>query len=372
MQKRKKILVLATSIGAGHIRAAQALEEAGHDLNYEVEVIDFLRYLNPALSKAIEEAYYAATKHIPRAYKFLYDLEEGSATRLKQLQGKLGSGKMARLLAREQPAAVISTHFMPAGAIDLLAPGFIGPKTVVLTDYVPHPIWLYHNVDLYFVAHTGMREHLLKSGVASEKIMVTGIPIKKEFSQRVDRQQLKQELGLNPDLPVVLLASGGHGIGPMQELLLGLRALKEPAQIVTIAGNNEALREELTEITQKYDFPYPVIIKGYVDDIHRWMGAADLLVSKAGGLTVSEALAVGLPLLVVRPTPGQEDGNTDFLLEQGAGIYVQDEKRLPLVITGLLRNPQRINGMAQAAIRAAKPNSAPEIVQAVAALCDEI
>lgn len=372
MNQPHKILVLATSIGAGHIRAAQALEEAGKRLdNCDVQVVDFLRYLSPTLSKTIEEAYYAATKHIPRVYKFLYDLEDRPATRLKKLQSKLGSGKMGRLLLKEKPSAVISTHFMPAGAMDQLYPAYSGPKTVVLTDYVPHPIWLYHNVDLFFVAHEGMRDHLLKSGIAPHKIKVTGIPIKREFSHKDNKQKIRQELGLNPDLPMILMASGGHGIGPMKEMLQRMAELKEPAQVVAIAGNNQALREQLQELVDGKRFPYPVMVQGFLADIHRWMSAADLMVSKAGGLTVSEALAVGLPMLVVRPTPGQEDGNTDFLLEQGAGIYVQDEERLPLVITGLLRAPDRIYGMAQAAQKAAKPDAADQIIQAVGSLCGE-
>ncbi|MBO8126937.1 MAG: glycosyltransferase [Firmicutes bacterium] len=370
MAKTKKFLVFATSIGAGHIRAAQAIQEAGAEApGCEVKVVDFLRYLSPALAKATEEAYYAATKHIPRAYKFLYDLEDRPASRIKSLQSKLGSGKMAKLLEKEQPAAVISTHFMPAGAVDQLP--FKGPKTVVLTDYVAHPIWLYHHTDLFFVAHEGMRDYLRKSGIPDSKIRVTGIPIKKEFSQRQDKQQLKKELGLDVELPTIIIASGGHGIGPLKEMVLGVKNLGVPAQVVAITGNNESLRLQLTELVSKESFPYPVRVLGFVSDIHRWMAAADLLVSKAGGLTVSEALAAGLPMLVVKPTPGQEDGNTDYLLEQGAGIYVQDETRLPLVITGLLKAPLRIQGMSEAARRAAKPKAAAEIIAAVSALCGE-
>lgn len=368
MTSRHKILVLTTSIGAGHIRAAQAIEDAGRALgNCEVKVIDFLRYLSPALSRATEEAYYAATKHIPRAYKFLYDLEDRPATKLKSIQAKVGSGKMFRLLMEEKPAAVISTHFMPAGCISEF--DYAGPKAVVLTDYVPHPIWLYRNIDLYFVAHEEMKEYLVKSGIAAEKVHVTGIPIKQEFSQCFDRIELRKELGLAPELPVILITSGGHGIGPMKEMLLSMRRVKMPAQVVVITGSNEPLREQLQAIKAEYDFPYPVTILGFVADIHRWMAASDLLVSKAGGLTVSEALAVGLPMLVVRPTPGQEDGNTDFLLERGAGIFVQDVERLPMVITGLLRAPRRIEGMAAAAREAAKPDAAARIIETVCAQC---
>lgn len=370
VSSRKKILILATSIGAGHIRAAQAIEAAGRSLdNCEIKVIDFLRYLSPALSKATEEAYYAATKHIPRAYKFLYDLEDRPAAKLKSIQAKVGSGKMFRLLMDEKPTAVISTHFMPAGCISEF--DFAGPKAVVLTDYVPHPIWLYRNTDLYFVAHDEMKDYLVKSGIEAEKIQVTGIPIKQEFSQSFDRVELRRELGLDPDLPVILITSGGHGIGPLKEMLLGMRQVKMPAQVVVITGNNEPLREQLLAVKAEHDFPCPVTILGFVSDIHRWMAASDLLVSKAGGLTVSEALAVGLPMLVVRPTPGQEDGNTDFLLERGAGIYVQDEERLPMVITGLLRAPRRIEGMAAAAREAAKPDAAAKIIATVSSLCAE-
>ncbi|HHW15704.1 MAG TPA: glycosyltransferase, partial [Firmicutes bacterium] len=352
-------------------RAAEALCDACRELDPEgrVEIVDFLRTFNRYLSRVAEEAYYAMTKHTPRMYKFFYEVESWpSASRLARVEARLGQGTLRRILDEVRPDCVISTHFLPAGVLDLLDERVRVPQGVVLTDYESHPLWLYPGVDAYFVAHAGMRKELIASGVKPERIHVTGIPIKAEFGAIQDREAVRRRLLSRTDLPLVLVASGGRGIGPLLEVLEALDRVEVPVQAAVVAGRNPVMMRRLREFARGLCVPTQVL--GFVDNIHEWMAAAELMIGKAGGLSVSEAIAARLPMVIVRPTPGQEEANTNYLTWHGAAIHVAELEDLDAALNLLLSTPERLAEMRRAAARIARPEAAREVVRTMLGLTE--
>lgn len=367
----KTILILSTSFGAGHVRAAEALRDACRELDPEgrVEIIDFLRTFNKHLSRVAEETYYALTKHTPRVYKFFYELESGPAARLKGVESRLGGGMLLRIIEEIKPDCIVSTHFLPAGVMDRLGERVQRPQGVVLTDYESHPLWLYPHADAYFIAHQGMRRELVSSGVEPSKIHVTGIPIKAEFSAGRDREALRHRLLARTDLPLVLVSSGGRGIGPLMEVLEALDQAEVPLQAAVVAGRNPVLARRLQEFSRGLRVPTQIL--GFVNNIHEWMSIAEVMIGKAGGLSVSEAIAAGLPMVIVQPTPGQEEGNTNYLTWQGAAIHVAELENLGPALNLLFQAPERLSDMRRAARRIARPNAARDVIQTMLRLVDE-
>jgi processive 1,2-diacylglycerol beta-glucosyltransferase len=359
--RKPRLLVLSASIGAGHVKAGEALCQSYTELfNGEARHVDFLRYASPRFSRWVEEAYYMMTKHTPSVYKLLYQRADRPNSPTKKSEVLIGLKKYRDLIREYRPHAIISTHFFPAAIVSYLYPHFAIPNGVVLTDYVSHHIWVNPNTNLFFVAHDGMARELCQLGVEPCKIRVTGIPIRPVFDRQFDRLELQHKMGLDPKRLTLLVMSGGNAIGPLVEVLKALGCLNEKFQIIAITGHNHKLYHQLKETMARLRLDGHVL--GYVDNVHEYMAVADLLVSKAGGLTVTEALTMGLPMAIIQPTPGQEDGNTLFLLKAGAGVYLKSVDELEPVVGELICNPAKIAEMKQNALRFAKANASGAIV----------
>ena len=360
----KRLLVLSASIGAGHLKAAEAICGAFKECYPENDAVhvDFLKYCDPVVSKLLEESYYFLTSRLAWVYGFIYE-KQGRRPEpfIKKEQVLLAIGKYRKFLDEYQPDMIVSTHFFPAAVVSYYYPKYPVPNAVILTDYAAHPMWVYPHVGRYFVACPEMVDELWKYGVDKEKIKVTGIPVRPQFRLTLSPAQLRAEKGLPPDRPVILVMSGGNAIGPLMEILEVLNRVPEDFIAVVITGKNEKTRRTLAEA--KESFHFTLHLPGYVDDMHKWMRLADFLISKAGGLTVSEALAVGLPMLVVRPTPGQEEANTEFLLKGGAGYYLKELEELEPVVRQLLKDPVKLAELRENAAGLGKPEAAGEIIK---------
>lgn len=358
---KKRLLVLSAPIGAGHVKAAEALCQVHVDkFGGEAFHVDFFRYANPKLSRLVEQGYYLMTKHTPSVYKLMYNLEDHPISPIKNLERYLGVRKYRELIKEFQPDIILSTHFLPAAVTSYMYANMPIPNGVVLTDYVSHRMWIYPNTQRFFVAHEGMRDELRQMDVEDARICVSGIPIRPCFSQQFDRAALRKTLKLDPHLPVILMMSGGNAIGPLIEILENFSHLKEGFQVAAITGRNQKMYREMRHLMRTLGLRGRVI--GFANNMHEWMAGSDLLISKAGGLTVSEALTVGLPMLVIKPTPGQEDGNTAFLTQAGAALYLKDVAELNPVISELLNNPPKLTAMSQAAKRLGRLNAAETIL----------
>jgi processive 1,2-diacylglycerol beta-glucosyltransferase len=356
-----RLLILSASIGAGHVKAAEALYETyTGKFGGEARHLDFLHYTNPGLSRKIEQAYYLMTKHTPSVWKFLYNIGSLPNVPLKKLEVYLGFRKYSELLQEYKPDAIISTHFLPAAIVSYLYPQYPIPNSVVLTDYVSHQLWINSHTQLFFIAHPGMKEELITMGVEEHRIRITGIPCRPCFHQVIKSPALRSKLRIDRNLPLIMVMSGGNAIGPLTEILEELEPLKTKLQVIVITGRNRKSYREIKQVL--YNTNLKGQIRGRVKNIHEWMAASAILISKAGGLTVTEALTLGLPMIIVRPTPGHEDGNTEFVINAGAGVYLKDIKELKPTIADLIHNPNKLATMNQSALKSSRPDANEKIL----------
>ncbi len=358
---KKRLLILSASIGAGHAKAGEALsQEYSKYFNGEAHHLDFLRYASPLFSRWIEETYYLMTKHTPSIYRLLYQMADRPHSSAQKSEIIIGLRKYRDLIREYRPHAIISTHFFPAAVVSYMYPHFSVPNGVVLTDYISHHIWVNPNTNLYFIAHDGMTDELKQLGVETAKIRSTGIPIRPAFAQDFNRLELQKKFNLDSNQPTFLVMSGGNAIGPLVDIIKTLGKFNDNVQIIAVTGRNQKTFLQLQELFNELKIKGQVL--GYVDNIHEYMAISDLLISKAGGLTVSEALSIGLPMAIIQPTPGQEDGNTNFLINTGSGVYLKNIKDLAQLTGKLVENPLEIKKMNSNALKYSKPDAAKSIL----------
>jgi len=379
MKPKPRVLLLSASSGAGHVRAAQALEKAfAARGDCVVEHIDAIHHVSKLFQRLYDKAYISMVRRAPQFMGLLYDrTDQPWQNRRRRLAlDRLNTGPMIRLLKRVQPDLCVATHFLPAEIIAwLIAKGKLrAHNAIVVTDYDVHAMWLCQTVDRYFVATPEAAEYLARIGVPREKLRITGIPIDPLFAAPLDRGEARRTLGLHPTATCILISAGGYGIGPVEQLVNDLLALEKPCQIVAVAGKAEKVRKRLEEISHragKLDGDSPRFVAvGFTKDMDKYMAAADLLVGKAGGLTTSEALARHLPMALIEPIPGQEERNADHLLEAGAAIRCNNLPAAAWKIAALLEDSARLTRMREAARHTAKPHAAANIAAEALSLVD--
>ena len=365
----RRVLILSASSGAGHVRAAQALEKAyAARGNCVVEHVDALDYTSKLFQKIYNNAYIALVRRAPGLMGLLYDrADQPWQHQSRRLAlDRLNTGPMIRLLKRVQPDLCVATHFLPAEIIAWLKARrkIRAQHVIVVTDFDVHAMWLCRTVDRYCVAIEEAAEYLARIGVPREIIRVTGIPIDPVFAEPKHRREMRRRHGLDPDRTTVLVSAGGYGVGPIERLVADLLAMGRPWQIVAVAGKAEQICERLTELARRAAKSCDTArlhVVGFTTEMDEWMAAADLLVGKAGGLTVSEALARALPMALIEPIPGQEERNSDHLLEHGAAIRCNNLPAAAWKIAKLLDDPVRLARMSTAARAMARPHAATEI-----------
>ena len=363
----RRVLILSASSGAGHVRAAQALEKAfAARGDCAVEHIDALDYTSKLFQRIYNDAYIALVRRAPGLMGFLYDRTDQPwrhPSRRLALD-RLNTGPMIRLLRRIQPDLCVATHFLPGEIIAWLKgkKKIAARHAIVVTDFDVHAMWLCRTVDRYYVAIDEAAEYLARIGVPREILRVTGIPIDPVFAQRKNRAEMRRKHELDSDRTTLLLAAGGYGVGPIERLVADLLALGRPWQIVAVAGKSEGTRERLAELARRSGTPAASLhVVGFTMEMDEYMAAADLLVGKAGGLTTAEALACGLPMALIEPIPGQEERNSDHLLEGGAAIRCNNLPAAAWKIAALLDDAPRLARMRAAARTLARPRAAGEI-----------
>jgi processive 1,2-diacylglycerol beta-glucosyltransferase len=370
MSMPRRVLILSASSGAGHVRAAQALEKAfAARGDARVESIDALDYTSKLFQKIYGDAYIALVRRAPSLMGLLYDrFDQPWRHRRRRLAlDRLNTGPMIRLLQRVQPDLCVATHFLPAEIMAWLkANGRVRAlHAVVVTDIDVHAMWLCRAVDRYYLAAEESAEYLAHIGIPRKALRVTGIPIDPVFAELRDCAEMRRRHGLDPSRTTLLLSAGGYAVGPVERLVADLLALERPWQIVAVTGKAEKIRARLREMARRSgkfpDRSPRLYVLGFTTEMHEWMAASDLLVGKAGGLTVSEAVACGLPMALIEPIPGQEERNSDHLLEQGAAIRLNNLPVAAWKIARLLDDPERVARMRDAARAMARPRAAAEI-----------
>ena len=373
MGAAKRIVILSARVGAGHVRAATALAEAFGEMYPGVEVrhIEALEYTSAAFRKSFIGTYEKLVKHLPSVWELLYEKMEAKPVtsktkRLSALFSRINSRRMVKEVAAWGPDRVVCTHYFPAeilgarrrkGKLDV-------PIFVTLTDYDIHVMWIQRGVDRYFVATDEMAYALEAKGIGDAKVSVTGIPIMPVFSKRFpDKRTMRKALGLRPRCPTVLVAAGGMGLAGIDQTVTTLADTADDVQLLAVAGSNEKLAAALAKAAE--DRPGKIVPFGFVDNMHELMAASDFAVTKCGGLTSSECMAMGLPMVIVKPIPGQEERNSDFLLASGVGVRANSPAHLQFKVRDLLGDAARRARMRAAARITARPRAAYDIAAEV-------
>ncbi len=363
-----RLLIVSASAGAGHTRAAQGLEEAARVLHPDADVrhVDILDFTAKAYKRTYAGGYLKMVDRAPALWGALYRASDRVRQRKVQDRfvrffDKLEFAGFRAYVRTFAPDVVLATHFLPC---QVFAPyrargrdSF--PLGVVLTDFDVHAFWVQPAADRFFVGSDELVAILAGHGIPSERITVSGIPIRRAFAGPHDRTALRRSLALTDTAPVVLVSSGGAGVGSLEETVRGVLQCA-PVQVLAVTGRNEALRRQLSKLEAPEGATLRVF--GFVEQMADLMAASDLAVAKSGGLTTAECLATGLPMIVRDPIPGQEERNADFLLEIGAGLKAHGPASLLFKVRALLSDRERLQGMRAAALKAARKDAAATIV----------
>lgn len=372
-----RILIATVTAGAGHVAAAAALEEAWRAEHSQdtVERVDLVKFFSPLHRKVVSDGYVKLVERAPELWGMVFKKTDDPKlarrlNRIKRLFPSHSRSRFEKYVKQFKPNVVLCTHYSPLEALAEMRPKrdakrgepkTSGPFVVsVITDFEAHALWMNRSVDLYCVATEETKARLVARGATSENIIATGIPISARFSANAARDSIRKTLGLRDDLPVMLVLSGGFGMGPVAEILTELDKVGQQFQTVVVTGRNEELRRELAAADRKH----PTHVLGFASNMHELMAIANLIITKPGGLTSSEALAMGKPLFILNPIPGQEAANSDFLLERGAAVKVNRVEDLPYRIERLL-GTSKLAEMEAAAKALGRPNAAKTICEEV-------
>lgn len=377
----KNILIISASAGSGHTMAARALEQwlekaQKYPGEFRVAHIDFLQFATLLYRKVYRDVYlYLAAKQ-PLLYGYIYTTSdrlkrENKPDFLMRFMNNLNALKFAAYIQETPWDVIVSTHFL---ASQLLARfkdqhKVFCPLISVVTDYGLHSWWITPGCDHFITADAACKNHLAAMGIPEGAIHDFGIPVRPAFARRPAQPGLKKSLGLDPDLPAILLLSGGFGVGPIEHIVADLARLKGRFQLAAVAGQNRKMLARLQQMAPK--LPYQLQPVGFTDEIDRYMRASELVVTKPGGLTTAECLALGKPMLIINPIPGQEDMNSDMLLEHGAAVKAMQPVDVTYKLGLVLNTPGRLARMKQAARQLGRPGAGREAAGFIARLARE-
>lgn len=367
------VLILTVSTGGGHGMASEAIKEALELRNPDTKtcIIDTLRYINPAVDRLVVGGYLSAVRNTPAIYGKLYKMSETTENigEFSRKFNKLLSYGLCTLINEYKPSVIVCTHLFPLQMVsNLRDKGLIDvPTAVVITDFVTHAIWNHRNADAYIVAQEYMKREMMEMGIPGSIIHACGIPVLRRFLSRRDRNAVLKELGLDNRL-TVLLMGGSLGYGEIFNAFTALMNCGRDMQIIAVTGTNAALKLRL-EKAVKNDLSRKVRVFGYTGRISEFMDASDIIVTKPGGVTVSEALVKELPIFIISPIPGQEEKNAHFLVNNGVGVRVPDCGCIESVLHQIVDNPLRMRQLKEMARNLARPmagDSAAEIIEKLA------
>jgi processive 1,2-diacylglycerol beta-glucosyltransferase len=373
-----RVLILSAGSGSGHVRAAAALEKVCRMQSAVREVVnvDSLTYTNKLFRQFYSKFYLQLIRNAPTLIGWFYDnLDEPWKTeRMRLMLSRLNTRPLIRMIRRLCPDLTICTHFLPAEIMSyLLASERVQTRhAIVVTDLDVHAMWLSRHFHHYFVANEEARVHLKMTGLPEDRITVSGIPIDPIFSEPKDRVALCRHYGFDPSRPLLLISLGAMGNDLAHELVRSLNYLQTSVQIVVICGAHEDVKSRFETEVSRIRAPHiDWRVLGFTNAIDEYIRMATLLVGKPGGLTLSEAMACGLPMVILQPVPGQEERNSDQLLESGAAIKCNHLTTLSFKIDQLLGDAARLERMAAAARRMGRPHAARTVVETLLSKLDQ-
>ncbi len=276
---------------------------------------------------------------------------------LRRVNNWLNSKKLRDYLISSRFDVVVSAHFFASEVIgDMKKSGTLSSRLItVVTDYRLHSWWVAPCTDTYVVSNEDAKADLVGWGIPADIVKVMGIPVEPVFSRKLDRSAMRDKVGLDKDVFTVLVIGGGFGVGPIEAIVKEMGMVSGAVQAIVICGHNKTLQDKIADIAGSMKIKVKVL--GFVDNVYEYMSASDILISKSGGITVSESLAKELPMIVIAPIPGQETRNSDFLIRHNAAIKIQSADELSSVVSGLVAHPEKMDSM-KASIRAIKKPTA--------------
>ena len=350
-----KILIVTASVGSGHEKAAKAVAQGISKFmpDSDVTMIDYMSSSTSLLNAAMKRIYLCMLRFVPYLYECIYNFTAGpkESGYLNALMAVCMSRTMKGLINRYDPEIIICTHPFPADAISHLSAKWRKRflSALLITDYTVHPMCVCHNIDMFFVAHSAMKVSLYSQGIKEGTVFDAGIPVDMNFYDTVDREKIRQEYGLSMDKPVLLMMGGGLGLGGMEEAMQQLELVQSPLQVVVVAGRNQELFDRVK--TKAETSRHYIVVLGFTDKIRDLMGAADILISKPGGMTLSEAMTMKLPMLLNQPIPGPETDNARYMSDHGIARWLRTDEPLSKAIEELIAEPETLENMRMAAER---------------------
>ena len=365
----KKILLLSVSAGAGHARAAEAIRSYAALSMPDVIVthIDVMDYVTTAFRRIYTDFYIKLVNKAPSLWGYLYNFTneakaDSSMEKIRRQLERLNAKSLMREIRQFAPDAIICTHFLPAEMLARLIQRqeLACPVWVQVTDFDLHRLWVHEGMTGYFAANEEVAFRMRAQGISAATIHVTGIPIMPAFQIALDRKKCAQELGLVPEKLTFLLMGGGAGLGNMEKVAERLMQMEGDYQLMVLAGKNVQALASLKNLAQR--FPQRLFPFGFTNQVEKLMTCADLVITKPGGLTTSECLAMGLPMIVNAPIPGQEERNADFVMEQGVALKALDSVALEFRLRHLLAHPKKLQLMRENAQKLGRPFAAQQVL----------
>jgi processive 1,2-diacylglycerol beta-glucosyltransferase len=365
----KRVLILSASVGSGHVKAADALARAMRARSDVDEVLsdDSLDHTNVLHKQFYSTLYKKLSAMLPEFLGWWYETSDDPwvADKGRLLIDLPQALPLINLVREFKPDVILCTHFMPAGVISwLIANGKLDARLgVVITDFHFHAFWITRAFNWYFVAQEDDKIHMEALGLPADRIEVTGIPVEPEFGEPVDANAVLERHGLQPGRPTLLVAGGALGMSPATAVVRQLLQLDRDFQAIIVCGKNEEMLNEIVDLLK--DRPADFRVFGYTKEMSDFMSVASILLSKPGGMTTAEAVACGLPMMILDPIGGQEERNADVLLEAGAAVKCTEVTLVAHKLRRLLDDPERLRQMSRNARSLGHPNAAAEISRIV-------
>ena len=367
----KKILIFYASYGGGHLSAANSIKNylSSNYENIDVELIDCMKYINKPIEKITTTAYNEMAKKAPWAWGKIYnDSQKGPLAHITTRSNQVFAIKLLRLLREKNPDLIISTHpFGSQMCSYLKRKGKITSKiATILTDFAPHDQWLVGSdyTDYFFVAHNKMKEYLISKNIPENKIFATGIPISNKFLETFNTSKILNSLGLKENLKTILFFAGGKfGLGKSRTLEIFNTLVNDfnNIQVIAISGKNKKMYEDFNQIVKaanKTDF---MRVFEFVNNVPELMAISDIVITKPGGLTTTESLVSGLPMIIINPIPGQEEENAQFLEHSNIGIWLKKQMNITETISNFISNDAKLKQMKENTKKISNRNSTKDI-----------
>lgn len=356
-----RIIIFTEEIaGNGHTKAAETIGEVCKNqyIDADVQIVTIFSLFNKHFERMISHIYFLMIKNVPSLWRILHNKESRFSILSKKLIAYFIKPKLNRFLKNQNVQLIITTHASGLEALSLLKLKYNFTLATVFTDFQVNSYWICTGIDNYFVPHQEQKDLLIsKYNIKSEKIIVSGIPISSNFSKQIE--YMKSNSNFN-----ILIMGGSLGLGKIKEIIISLDKIKViPLSLTVVTGKNTVLYEELLKLKSQIEIS--LLVYGYCEQVYKLMKESDLLISKPGGLTISEALAVQLPLLIYKPIPGQEEHNANFLIKNNAAIRIDNFDKLTYWVEYLYNNPQFCKDMKYQQKKLAKPNSAHDIAKKI-------